>query len=468
LKRTPRLPVLSITAIGLLDTKLPGGKQGFSFLIIIACHFSPIQLGYGFVLTGLGGLAGINRTLVAQALQDGVHTGSVNNILFPEDPIGHAAELISDLETIFPPTEGDYVFGPMAELGWGGEPIITAQLGIILTLPDPIVIVLVGKVEILLPDPDSPIVELRMQVAGSLDLTNKLLAVDTTLRDSRILAFSIAGDIAFRLAFGSQPNFVFAMGGFNPHFQAPPKFPALQRLSIALGMGENPRLAIETYIAITPNTFQIGAKASAYLEYSDFKISGDMGFDALFHFQPFSFEVDVEADVAVKGPLDFSASVHLEASLTGPDPFRCKGMVVVHCLGTHKIPIDIPFGQTAVEKPVTPLDPWPQLQTEIGKTVNWSASLPGDSQRRKIHTTPLVNTPVRSGKMSASRSSDSTRMDVSSLCTTSPCAAWRFSSCSAGWRMTVSSTISHCVATGSGMPRLFSRPCSLYHGTPLT
>src|ERR1035438_4680330 len=70
--------------------------------------------------------------------------------------------------------------------------------------------------------------------------------------------------------------------------------------------------------------------------------------------------------------------------------------------------------------------------------------------------------------MSASRSSDSTRMDVSSLCTTSPCAAWRVSSCSAGWRMTaVSATISHCVATGSGMPRLFSRPCSLYHGTPL-
>src|ERR1017187_398878 len=31
----------------------------------------------------------------------------------------------------------------------------------------------------------------------------------------------------------------------------------------------------------------------------------------------------------------------------------------------------------------------------------------------------------------------------------------------------VSVTISHCVAIGSGMPRLFSRPCSLYHGTPL-
>src|SRR5260370_37156666 len=86
----------------------------------------------------------------------------------------------------------------------------------------------------------------------------------------------------------------------------------------------------------------------------------------------------------------------------------------------------------------------------------------------KIHTTPLVNTPVRSGEMSASRSSDSTRIDVSSLCTTSPCAAWRVSSCSAGWRLTaVSATISHSVATGNGMPRLLSRPCNRYHGTQL-
>ncbi len=45
-----------------------------------------------------------------------------------------------------------------------------------------------------------------------------------------------------------------------------------------------------------------------------------------------------------------------------------------------------------------------------------------------IGTNPLVNNPVRSGNRSASRSSDNTRMEVSSLCTTSPCAAWRWSS----------------------------------------
>jgi hypothetical protein len=73
------LPILSITAIGLLDTKLPGGETGYSFLIILTCDFPPIQLGYGFVLTGLGGLAGINRSIVVKALQDGVHSGSVDS-----------------------------------------------------------------------------------------------------------------------------------------------------------------------------------------------------------------------------------------------------------------------------------------------------------------------------------------------------------------------------------------------------
>jgi hypothetical protein len=375
------LPVLSITVIGLLDTKLPGGQEGYSFLLIVACDFPPIQLGYGFVLTGLGGLAGINRTIVVQALQDGVHTGSVDHILFPVDPVAHATQLISDLETIFPPTQGDYVFGPMAELGWGEpDPLITAELGIILTLPDPVVIVLLGKVEVLLPDPDDPVVELRMEVAGSLDLTNSLLAIDTTLRDSRILAFTISGDTALRLAFGAQPSFLFAMGGFNPHFQPPANVRTLQRMAISLGTGENPRVAMETYVAITSNTFQIGAKATANIAYGDFKASGDLGFDALFHFQPFSFRVDVEADVAVTGPFGFSASVHLDATLSGPDPTRITGMLVLHCLGTHSLPIDIPFGQPAVVKPITPLNPWPQLQTEIGRGGNWSASFPEDSQ----------------------------------------------------------------------------------------
>jgi len=58
-----KLYSIGITAIALLDTKLPGGQPGFSFLIIITIDFTPIQIGFGFTLNGVGGMAGINRTM---------------------------------------------------------------------------------------------------------------------------------------------------------------------------------------------------------------------------------------------------------------------------------------------------------------------------------------------------------------------------------------------------------------------
>src|SRR5262249_55043078 len=63
-----RIAKVGLTAIGLLDTKLPDGNLGYSFLIIIAATFPTIQLGYGFTLNGAGGLAGWNRTVAIDAI----------------------------------------------------------------------------------------------------------------------------------------------------------------------------------------------------------------------------------------------------------------------------------------------------------------------------------------------------------------------------------------------------------------
>jgi hypothetical protein len=67
-----------------------------------------------------------------------------------------------------------------------------------------------------------------------------------------------------------------------------------------------------------------------------------------------------------------------------------------------------------------------------------------------------VNTPVRSSP--AGRSIFRILTLVSSLWNNSPCAAWRVNSSSAGVsNSAASSTIPHCVATGSGTPNRFSR-----------
>src|SRR4030095_10935237 len=46
-----------------LTTHLPGGKPGYSLLVIVSAEFSPVQLGLGFMLVGVGGLLGIQRTV---------------------------------------------------------------------------------------------------------------------------------------------------------------------------------------------------------------------------------------------------------------------------------------------------------------------------------------------------------------------------------------------------------------------
>src|SRR6185312_1892946 len=64
---------IAVKAIGLLTTRMPGGAKGYSLMVIITAEgFAPIQLGYGFVLTGIGGLLAINRTFDEAALRAGL------------------------------------------------------------------------------------------------------------------------------------------------------------------------------------------------------------------------------------------------------------------------------------------------------------------------------------------------------------------------------------------------------------
>ena len=54
---------IAVKGLGLIATRLPNNVKGFSLVLIIFVEgFTPIQLGFGFRLTGIGGLLAINRT----------------------------------------------------------------------------------------------------------------------------------------------------------------------------------------------------------------------------------------------------------------------------------------------------------------------------------------------------------------------------------------------------------------------
>jgi hypothetical protein len=381
---------ISLKAIGLLTTRLPGlppGVKGFSLLVIISAEFSPIQLGFGFTLNGVGGLLGVNRTMVLEVLRSGIKNRTLDSVLFPKNPVANAPQIISNLQTIFPPVTGRYVFGPMARLGWGSPTIISVNLGIVLEFPSPLRLAIMGQIRMVLPSEEveeaRQIVVLRMDVLGAIDFDKGEASIDATLYDSRVTQFVISGDMAMRLNWGASPTFAVSVGGFNPRFQPPPGLPKLERAAISLATSDNPRVRLESYLAQTSNSVQFGARLDVYAAIDagilgTFSASAYLGFDALVHFPPLSFVVDIYGGAAIRhnGNPILAADVHL--TLSGPSPWHAWGEATIHFFGRHQITFDTTSGDEQPQPPLPAQDPLQKLKEALEDRRNWSAQLPSD------------------------------------------------------------------------------------------
>jgi hypothetical protein len=387
---------IALKAIGLLTTRLPDGSKGFSLVIIISGEFPPIQLGFGFSLNGVGGLVGINRTMFVDVLRAGIKNRILDSILFPKDPVANAARIISDLQNVFPPIVGRYVFGPMAILAWGVPPMLTAELGILLELPAPVRLAILGKLKLVLPKEEISLILLQMDVIGIIDFDKGDVSVDATLYDSRIAQFVVSGDMAVRANFGASPTFALAAGGFNPRFQPPPNFPVLEQLAISIARGDNPRLRLEAYLALTSNTVQLGARLDLYAAVDLggilglFSVNGYLGFDTLFQFSPFHFIVDIYGGLSLKRNGKSLFAVDLAMSLEGPEPMHAWGKATFDFLGKHSVDLNITIGSEQPQPPLPESNPIAELVTALNDIRSWSAQLPSDGHMlvtlRKIET----------------------------------------------------------------------------------
>lgn len=371
---------LSLKAIGLITTKMPDGSPGFSLLIIITAEFGTgIQLGFGFTLIGVGGLIGLNRTMQMQPLMEGVRTGAINGIMFPQDPVANAPRIISDLRTIFPPQEGIFLIGPMAKLGWGTPTLVSLSLGIVIEIP-PGNIAILGVLRIALPTDDAAIIVLQVNFAGAIEFDKKRLYFFASLFDSRILFLTIEGEMGVLAAFGDDANFVLSVGGFHPSFNPPPlPFPSPRRIEVDILNTDNARLRVQGYFAVTTNTAQFGASVDAFFGVSDFNVQGNLGFDALFQFSPFHFVITISAGFSVEVFGVGMFGIHAQFTLEGPTPWRAHGTGSISLLFFD---IDVGFDVTWGDSQDTTLPAIPVLplvKAELGKNENWRALLPAGS-----------------------------------------------------------------------------------------
>ena len=320
-----------VEVVGFAQLQLQGGTP--SLVVVMGAHFTPaVQLSFGFMLSGVGGVIGVNRRIDGDALRNRLASGTALDALFPDDPVKGAAGVLAALGDIFPPTAGQHVVGPTLTLTWLDlgplGSLVRLDLGLLLQLPD-VRIVLAGRGQVSLP----PFLALRLDAVGEIDPGGQRISVDAVLVDSRALGiFQVTGSAALRLSWGSPPYALVSLGGFFPGFRPEPApVPPQQRLALALDIPCPLTFRAEGYLAITSGTFQVGAHIDVGIDLSVIAAYGFLGFDAFIQLDPFHLRADYEAGWEVEiGP--FSGGTTVSGWIDGPGPWKVHAAVSISLL----------------------------------------------------------------------------------------------------------------------------------------
>lgn len=367
------LNIFAVSAIGIINSKMPDGKPGTSVLFIISVEFGTgIALGFGFFLSGLGGILGIHRTIQVERLRDGVRSGTIQNILFPKDIIANINKILTDIKEVFPVKRDQFVLGPMAAITWGVPTILRVDLGVVIEFANPVRFGILGVLRVILPDENAALIKIQVAFLGLIDFEKGMLSFDASLFDSKVLTFGLEGDMVLRISWGEKPDFVLSVGGFHPRFRPPThlQIPVMKRLTLKILSG-NPRLTLTCYFAVTSNTVQFGAGIDFYFKVSKFKVVGEFGFDVLFQFSPFHFIADARARLAVKAGNTTILSLSLVFSLEGPTPWRAKGTAKFKILFfSVKVKFDVTWGDRR-DTTLPNIEVFPLLMDSLEDIQNW-------------------------------------------------------------------------------------------------
>lgn len=324
------LGVVQVSATAAIEMR---GRDPSLLAIMGAQFLPPIQLSFGFSLDRVGGIVGVNRRANTDALRAATRTGSAGDVLFAVHPPASPLALITAADQLFPANVGTHLVGPSLKLSWlsfGPEgSLVGLDLAVVIEIPTGKVAILgVARVAI----PKLPfLLNLRLDVLGLIDPVEQLVSIDASLVDSHVLGiFSVYGDAAARVSWGTQSYVVVSVGGFYPGFNPEPaRLPALRRVGLAI---ENPIPIIdvraEGYFALTSNSIQLGGRWEVGISLG-IEAHGFLQVDAIVQFRPFHFEARVAAGFDVSAGGFSFASVTLEGSIAGPGPIVIHGSLSI-------------------------------------------------------------------------------------------------------------------------------------------
>jgi len=364
---------LSVQAFGVI--KRINGE--LSFVVVMSVTFSPpIEIFLGLTLNAIGGVFGFNRTIDSTALGGLVRDGRTNDVLIPHDLIRRADLVLSAVSSVLPPKRSQYVAAPILELGWGRPvSIVTMTAAVVFTFPNPARIVIIGELRIQVPRPDSPVVNLQADFAGTIDRTTGNVSFDASLAHSRIGNFDVTGDIALRA--GPQ-GFVFTAGGFNPSFTPPPGLDNLRRLAISIAPSPVLKITANAYFALTASTLQFGAAMYMEAKFGPIGAKGHVSLDTLIHTSPivhFTATISGEFQLTVDG--EEIASMNVDVLLEGPGHWHARARASISLFffsisGT----LDLAWGTDVPVELGPPVDVAQAVQDVLSADATWAHVLP--------------------------------------------------------------------------------------------
>lgn len=370
--------LVTITCIGLAS---PGTAAADDSSLILIGTVEHLDLQAGFVtFDGFGLIYVANRRLNVDAVRAALPTGQMRHILFPADPAKHVPELVGALRTFFPVQQGTHSYGLLVKLFFGaGHPIIRADLALLLerdSVADKSRLLVLGRISSALPQDKDAVLRLNLDVVGVFDLDTGAMAVDAVLYESKLCGrFVLTGAAAFRRARGE--GFALAVGGFNPRFRPPTGFPVVPRVTIALTTGNNPKLTVEAYFALTSNTVQFGARAALYAAAYGFSIEGYVGFDVLIQLWPPHFIADFQAGVQLKRGSHNLFKVDVRGTLEGPLPLRVAGRATFGILWwDYTVGFDRVLVGGSGDVVTETIDVVAEILTRLANPTSWRTELP--------------------------------------------------------------------------------------------
>lgn len=374
-----------VSALLLVDLGVVEGHF-FSLVAMLSFRFSPgVPLGMGFSLTAIGGALGLQRMLDRKSITQAVRQGTLNSVFIVEDVADHLTEMKQACADIFPSKQGQFFLGLLAQISY--EPVLKCNFGLMLQLPNPVEIIIVGALKVAIEKTD--VIRINVYFAGGINFEEGIW-FDASLVDSEIVGIKLEGDMAFRLFWGgSCKGFLLSIGGFHPNYKPEEGMLVSNMKRLALKLDYKVlKVGLEAYLAITSNSFQIGAHLDLKVGWNKFGITGYAGFDALFIFDPFMFMFDIEAGVAVVCGSWKLMSIDLSLSLSGPAPWNAKGDAKFWFI---LIPIEVGFnvtwGDSRPQLPDKEIEILPLLIGELKNSSNWMQEPESNKDRDVIMRT---------------------------------------------------------------------------------